>query len=49
MRRILIALGVTGAMFFAAAPASCNSQLFNLLAVLCPDCYAEYRATHPGQ
>lgn len=49
MRRVLIALGVTGAMFLAVTPASCSSQLFNLLTVLCPECYAQYLLTHPKQ
>lgn len=49
MKRVMIALGVTGAMFLAVTPTSCQGQMFNLVAALCPDCYAHFKATHPAQ
>ena len=49
MKRILMVLGMSGAaLFAAAAPVSCNQQATNMLAMLCPDCYAHYLALHPG-
>ena len=49
MKRFLMVLSLSGVTFLAAtAPASRNSQLTSSLALLCPDCYANYLALHPN-
>lgn len=49
MKRIMMILGVSGAMFFATTGAQCDAkQLMNFFGALCPECYAHYLSLHPG-